>query len=171
VIFDRSRYYWIALGAAAAVFAMTYFGVPRLTPDQRVREQLAILSTEPWIRVRVEDVRYAGDSQPEEALLRGVRLDTGAPVAIDFTVSSPYTAAGAMKQLLQQALPGGIAEVLIVPRSLVREPYRARLQPAATHVGIAVFAGLPGQPDTTAEGTVPAPAPAATAAAETSTDG
>jgi hypothetical protein len=151
VIFDRSRYYWIALALAVVIGAGVYFSMPRVTPQQRVREQVALLATEPWIRVRVDDVRYVGAGEPEAALLRGVRLDTGAPVAVDYTVSSPYTASGAMRQLLEKALPGTVAEVLMIPRALAREPYRSELQSGATHVGVTLFAGLPQELEPVAE--------------------
>ena len=155
MIFDRSRYYWIALAVAAVIAAGLYFTIPRVTPQQRVGEQLALLASEPWIPVRVEDVRYVGAGEPEKALLRGVRLDTGAPVAVDYTVASPYTASGAMQQLLEKALPGTVAEVLMIPRALAREPYRSELQPGATHVGVTLFVGLPEQPEPVAESLTP----------------
>ena len=151
MIFDRSRYYWIALAVAVLIGLGVYFSIPRVTPQQRVREQVALLATEPWVRVRVDDVRYVGAGEPEQALLRGVRLDTGAPVAVDYTVSSPYSASGAMRQLLEKALPGTVAEVLMIPRALAQEPYRSELQTGATHVGVTLFAGLPQELEPVAE--------------------
>jgi hypothetical protein len=143
LIFDRRPFYLIAAAAGAVLLAVLWFAVPRIGPDRRVREQLALLAREPWTEVLIERVEYRGAAQPlEQAVLHGVRLDTNAPVQIQFIGKSPYTAESAMKYLGDHALDGATADVLMLPRSIAWEPYRSQFAPATTHVGVAVFAGL-----------------------------
>jgi hypothetical protein len=159
VIFDRRPFYLIG-GAVAALFVLgVYFFVPRVTPEQRVQEQLVVLAKEPWVRVRVEDVQYRGAGQPDQALVRGQRLDTGTPVLVHFLARSPYTSPAAMRHLAELGLAGCDAEVLMLPRSIAHEPYRSQFDAGATHVGVAFFAGVP-EPE-------PGSAPAGAAAAST----
>lgn len=172
MLFDRRPFYLIG-GAAGLVFAGILFLVlPKITPEARVQEQLALLANEPWTPIRIDQVQY-GDAAAEQAVVRGVRLDTNAPVRVHFIGKSPYTSPSAMKRLTERPLDGQRAEVLMLPRSITFEPFRSQFDPAATHAGVALFAGFvePPAPVTPASGdmsvetpTQPAP-PAAPAAA------
>lgn len=143
MIFDRRRIYLIGAAIALLVVALVYFGRPHITPEQRVREQLALLAHEPWTMVRVQDVQFVGAGEPEQVLLSGVRLDSGASVVIGYLGRSPYTSPATMQRLREQNLVGRVSEVLLLPRSMGVEPYRSQIQTAATHVGVSFFAGLP----------------------------
>jgi len=150
VIFNRRPFYLIGLGAAVAIAAILYFGLPRVTPEQRAQEQVSIVAQEPWVQVRVDDVQYVGSSAPEQVLVRGVRLDSQAPVVIDFAAKGPYTAPSTLQRLTEASLAGRIADVKMLPRSMTHEPYRSQFDAGATHVGVAFFAGLPVDADAAA---------------------
>lgn len=152
MIFDRRPFYLIGAVVAALVVVGVYVFAPRVTPEQRVQEQMSVLAKEPWIRVRVQDVQYVGAGQPDQVLVRGQRLDTGTPILVHFVAKSPYTSPAAMRHVSERGLAGCDAEVLMLPRSLAHEPFRSQFDPKATHVGVAIFAGLPAPP----AGAVPA---------------
>ena len=143
MIFDRRRIYLIGAAVALLVLVLIYFARPQITPEQRVREQLALLVHEPWTLVRIQEVQFVGTGGPEQVLLRGVRLDSGAPLVVGFIAQSPYTSPATMQRLREQNLPGRVSEVLLLPRSMAEEPFRSQFQAAATHVGVGFFAGLP----------------------------
>jgi len=140
LIFDRRPYYLIAFGAVLLVAAVAYFTLPRVTAEQRVQEQLAIVAQEPWVRVQVQAVEPSGTDQ---VLVDGVRLDTGMPVRIDFVAKAPYTSAATMRAVQGDQLVGQIVEVKMLPLSLAQEPYRSQHRPGTSHVGVALFAGVP----------------------------
>jgi hypothetical protein len=150
VIFNRRPFYLIGLGAVVAIAAILYFGLPRVTPEQRAQEQVSIVAQEPWVQVRVDDVQYVGSGAPEQVLVRGVRLDSQAPVVIDFAAKGPYTAPSTLQRLTEASLAGRIADVKMLPRSMTHEPYRSQFDAGATHVGVAFFAGLPVDADAAA---------------------
>jgi len=154
LIFDRRPFYAIGAAVGLVLLAVVYFGVPRIDPERRVREQLALLAHEPWTEVLIERVEYRGATNPDQAVLHGYRLDTNTPVRVQFIAASPYTAESAMKYLTEHALDGATADVLMLPRSITWEPYRSQFAPTTTHVGVALFAGL-------AESAAPEAAPAA----------
>jgi hypothetical protein len=170
LIFDRRPFYLFGGLAALVLIAIAYFAAPKVTPEQRVQEQLAILAREPWTKVRVQDVQFVGTGTPEQVLVRGVRLDSGAPVVIDFAAKGPYTSAATLQRLSDPALVGQVAEVQMLPRSLAHEPYRSTYQPNASHVGVALFAGFPGGAAAGSTGTADA-APAAVPATTPATSG
>jgi len=140
LIFDRRPYYLIAFGAVALVAAVLYFALPRVTAEQRVLEQLAIVAQEPWVRVQVQAVEPSGSDQ---VLVDGVRLDTGAPVRIDFVGKGPYTSESTMRAVNGGSLVGQVVEVKMLPLSLAQEPYRSQHRPGTSHVGVALYAGVP----------------------------
>jgi hypothetical protein len=143
LLFNRRPFYLIAAAAGVVLVAILWFAVPRVEPERRVHEQLALLSREPWTEVLIERVEYRGATQPvTNVVLHGVRLDTNRPVQVQFIGESPYTAGSAMKYLSDHALDGATADVLMLPRSIAWEPYRSRFEPTTTHVGVAVYAGL-----------------------------
>lgn len=151
MLIDR-RPFWL-LGGAVGLLIVAYFVffTPRLTPEARVQEQLAILAREPWTQVRIERVDFIGGREhPEQVVLRAQRLADGSPVVVQFIARSPYTAATAVTRLTEQPLAGRTAEVLMLPRSLAWAPYRDEFQAQATHVGVALFAGFPDRSVTTA---------------------
>ncbi len=176
MIFDRRRLYIIGAAVALLVLLLIFYTRPRITPEQRVSEQLALLSHEPWTLVRIEDVQVTNAGNPELVILRGVRLDTGASVVVDFLGRSPYTSPATMQRLREQNLVGRVSEMLLVPLSLAEEPYRSQSQAGATHVGVGFFAGLPEwtakvkpeSPEATPEGTLETPAGGQSAPADTS---
>lgn len=143
MIFDRRRIYLIGAAVALLVLVLIYFTRPQITPEQRVREQLALLAHEPWTMLRVQNVQFVGAGEPEQVLVHGVRLDNGTPLVVGFLARSPYTSPATMHRLGEQNLEGRVSEVLLLPRSLAQEPYRSQFQAAATHVGVGFFAGLP----------------------------
>jgi hypothetical protein len=147
VLFDRRPFYLIGGGAGLVLALILWFALPRVTAAEKVQEQLAILSREPWTEVEVQGVEYGGGSDPQEAVLRGVRRDTNLPVRIHFVAKSPYTSPDALKRLSERPLDGQVAEVLMLPRSLTLEPYRSEFKSDATHAGVALFAGFPTPPE------------------------
>ena len=149
MLFDRRPFYLIGSAAGLVFAAILYFAVPKITPERRVHEQLALLAREPWTHVRIDGVQYLGSGAPDQAIVSGVRLDTNAPVRIEFIAKSPYTSPSAMKRLTERALEGQVADILMLPRSITFEPYRSQFQPVATHAGVAVFAGFPQAPTST----------------------
>lgn len=172
MIFDRTRYYLIASGAALLIFLGMWFGIPRITAEDRVKEQLDLLAQEPWTRVEVQQVQPVGSGS--EMLVQGRRLDTGMPVTVDFKAGNPYTSEATIQSLRARPLDGTVADILMLPRSITREPYRSTFQPTATHVGVAVFAGLPDAADTASSADTKVPGPSSTPAhsdASTATDG
>ncbi len=151
MIFDRRPYYLAGLLIGLGVAAFIWFG-PKTTPEQRVTQDVAILAQEPWDSVRVVDIVYEGPaSAPSDVLLHGVRPN-GTPVLVHFAADSPYTARTAVQRLLAQDLDR-MAEILMVPRSLVQSHYRDRFRPNATHAGIAYYAGAPLMNEPTPAGT------------------
>jgi hypothetical protein len=148
VLFDRRPFYLIGSATGLVLAAILYFAVPKITPERRVQEQLALLAHEPWTHVRIDGVQVGGGA-PDQAIVTGVRLDTNAPVRIEFIAKSPYTSPTAMKRLTERALEGQVADILMLPRSITFEPYRSQFVPAATHAGVAVFAGFPQAPTST----------------------
>jgi hypothetical protein len=153
MLIDR-RPFWLYGGAVGLlVLAYFVFFTPRLTPETRVQEQLSILAREPWTRVRIERVDFAGARQsPEHVVLHAQRVADGSPVVVQFIARSPYTASTAVARLTEQPLEGRTADVLMLPRSLAHEPYREEFQARATHVGVALFAGFPEGSVTAASG-------------------
>jgi len=170
MIIDR-RPFWLIGGAAGLVIlAYFVFFTPRITPDQRVQEQLSLLAREPWTRVQIDRVQFIGaPQQPEQVVVQARRLADGSPIVVHFVARSPYTAPSAMRRLTEQPLEGRIADLLMLPRSLAYEPYRDQFQPQATHAGVALFAGFP----ETAAGQVggsPVPAMHGSAGSQASSD-
>ena len=139
MLFDRRPYYLAGLVVGLAVAALIWFG-PKTTPEERVAKDVAVLAQEPWDSVRVVDIVFEGPSQhPTDVILKGVRPN-GTPVVVHFAADSPYTARSAMERLQAQD-PDRLAEILMVPRSLVQREFRSRFRHDATHAGIAYFAG------------------------------
>lgn len=151
MIFDRRPFYLV--GGAVALLVVGYFALfsPRITPQVRVQEQISLLSQEKWTSIQVESVQYIGASaSPDQVLVHGRRVADGSEVVVHFVADSPYTASTAMRRLTEQPLEGVTAEVMMLPRSLARSPFRQRYQDVASHVGVALFAGFPERPATTA---------------------
>lgn len=166
MMFDRRPFYLV--GGAVALLVVGYFAffAPRITPQIRVQEQISLLSQEPWTAVQVQSVQFlGGTATPDQVLLRGRRVADGSEVVVHFVADSPYTASAAIRRLTEQPLEGRTADVLMLPRSLAHAPFRQRYQDVASHVGVAVFAGFPDRPATTASHDTSAEATAA------STDG
>jgi hypothetical protein len=158
LLFDRRPFYLIA-GAASLVFGLLFYVLaPKVTPEQRVKEQLALLVRQPWTHVRVDAVERSGSGPTDKAIVRGVRLDTNTPVCIEFIGKNPYTSPSAMQRLGERSFEGQVAEVLMLPRSLTTEPFRSQFQSAATHAGVALFAGFPDRPAPPVPGATPAAA-------------
>lgn len=155
MLFDRRPFYLIGGAAGLVVAAILFLILPKITPEERVQGQLALLAKEPWTHVRIDQVQYVGTGDAGQALVRGVRLDTNTPVRVHFIGKSPYTSPSAMKRLTERALEGQVAEVLMLPRSIAFEPFRSQFEAAATHAGVALFAGFAPAP------VAPASAPAA----------
>lgn len=145
MLFDRRPYYVVGLGLGLVIAAFFWFG-PKSTPEQRVVRDVAILAREPWDSVRVEDIVFQGSGErPSDVLVRGKRLN-GTPVLVHFAPDSPYTARTAVERL-RVLDEDHLAEILMVPRSLVQPEFRDRFRRDATHAGIAYFAGaLPTPP-------------------------
>lgn len=144
MIYDRSRYYFIAFGAAFLVVLVLYIANPRVTAEQRVQEQLAILASMPWTQIQVDDVQSVG----QQVLVRGRRLKDGKPVLIGFLGSTPYTSPATIQSLTEKPIAGLTADVVMLPRSLAYLPYRSQADPTATHVGVALYADVPERADT-----------------------
>lgn len=153
-MFDRRPFYLIGGAAGLVLAAILFLALPKITPEARVQEQLALLAKEPWTRIRIDEVQYAGSGGAEQAVVRGVRLDTQAPVRVQFIGKSPYTSPSAMKRLTERPLDGQTAEVMMLPRSITFEPFRSQFDAQATHAGVALFAGFvaPPPPVTPASG-------------------
>lgn len=167
MLFDRRPYYWAGLVIGLGIVALILVG-PKTPPELRVARDVAILAKEPWDSVRVLDIRFEGpSSQPSDVLVRGVRPN-GTPVLVHFASDSPYTARTAVERLRGQDVDR-VAEILMVPRSLVLPKFRDRFRRDATHAGIAYFGGPPAP---TAEATLDdATPPGAATAAPASHDG
>ena len=149
MIIDRRPFWLIGAAIGLGILAYCFFFIPRVTPEQRVEEQLSILAREPWTKIRVEGLQFVGSAEdPEQVLLRGVRVADGTPVLVHFVARSPYTSPTAIRRLTEQPLEGRTADVLMLPRSLTQEPYQSQFQPQATHAGVALFAGFPDRPVT-----------------------
>jgi hypothetical protein len=69
MIFDRRPFYLIGGVVALLLVIAVYFLTPRVTPEQRVREQLAVVAAEPWVRVQVENVQYVGSVENPSRVL------------------------------------------------------------------------------------------------------
>ena len=149
MLFDRRPFYLIGGAAGLVLAAILFLALPKITPEARVRDQVAILAREPWTQVRIDQVQYLGTGDAGQAVVRGVRLDTNTPVRVHFIGKSPYTSPSAMKRLSERALEGQVAEVMMLPRSIALEPFRSQFEPAATHAGVALFAGLASPPAVT----------------------
>jgi len=156
MLFDRRPYYLAGLVVGLAVAALIWFG-PKTTPAERVAKDVAVLAQEPWDSVRVVDLVFEGPAQhPTDVIVKGVRPN-GTPVVVHFAADSPYTARSAMERLQAQD-PDRLAEILMVPRSLVQPEFRSRFHRDATHAGIAYFAGtLPEAATSPAPGAPTAP--------------
>lgn len=173
MLFDRRPFYLIGGAAGLVLAAILFLALPKITPEDRVKEQLTLLATEPWTPIQIEQVQYVGGAGAEQAVVRGVRLDTNTPVRVHFIAKSPYTSPSAMNRLTERALDGQRAEVLMLPRSITFEPFRSQFDPAATHAGVALFAGFvppptpvtPASGDMSVESAAPPATPAAPAAA------
>ena len=167
MLFDRRPYYLAGLVVGLAVAALIWFG-PKTSPEQRVAKDVAVLAQEPWDSVRVVDIVFEGpSSQPSDVIVKGVRPN-GTPVVVHFAADSPYTARSAVERLQAQD-PDRLAEILMVPRSLVQPEFRSRFHHDATHAGIAYFAGtIPEATATRAPGeqTTPASQPPASLPAD-----
>lgn len=148
MIFDRRPIYLIGGAIALIVVVAVYFLTPRVTPEVRVREQLAVVASEPWVRVQVEDIQYVGSAQdPSQVLVRARRAVDGSPILVQFVANSPYTSTSALRLLTESPLEGREADVKMVPRSIVQEKYRGAFQSDATHAGVAIFADFATAPD------------------------
>lgn len=144
MLFDRRPFYWAGLVLGLVVAACIWFG-PKTSPEQRVSRDVAILAKEPWDSVRVLDIQFEGAAgQPTDVIVRGMR-PSGTPVLVHFAADSPYTARTAVERLRGQDLDQ-VAEILMVPRSLVLPQFRDRFRRDATHAGIAYFGGSPPVP-------------------------
>lgn len=140
MLFDRRPYYAVGLVLGVVIVAFFWFG-PKPSPEQRVVRDVAILAREPWDSVRVVDIVFEGaDARPTDVIVRGNRPN-GTPVLVHFASDSPYTARTAVERLRAQD-PDHMAEILMVPRSLVQPQFRDRFRRDATHAGIAYFAGV-----------------------------
>jgi hypothetical protein len=140
MVYDRRPYYLVGLVAGLLVVAFIWFG-PKMTPEQRVAKDVAILAQEPWDSVRVMEIRFEGPAdRPTDVLVRGERPN-GTPVLVQFAADSPYTAHTAVERLRGED-GDHVAEILMIPRSLVRSKFRERFRRDATHAGIAYFAGV-----------------------------
>ncbi len=143
MIFDRRRIYLIGAVLSLLVLVLVYATRPQISPDQRVREQVAMLAHEPWTLVRIQDEQFVGTSEPDQVILRAVRLDTGEPITVGFLSRSPYTSPATMQRLREQELAGRVGEALLLPLPMAEEPYRSEFKQGVTHVGVVFFAGLP----------------------------
>ena len=170
MIFDRRPFYLICTGIAAVIVVAVWFLTPRVTPEQRVQEHLAVVASEPWVRVQIDDVQYVGSIEnPSQVLVRARRAADGSPIVVQFIANSPYTSPSALRRLTEGPLQGREADIKMLPRPIVPEKYRGVFQADATHAGIAIFADFamapvevaPSEPVGTTT-TEPAAAPPAT---------
>jgi len=140
MLFDRRPYYVVGFFAGLLLVAFIWFS-PKTTPEQKVAKDVAILAKEPWDSVRVMDIRFEGPAEkPTDVFVRGQRPN-GTPVLVQFAADSPYTARSAVNKLRGQD-PDHMAEILMIPRSLVLSSFRERFRRDATHAGIAYFGGV-----------------------------
>jgi hypothetical protein len=161
MLFDRRPFYWAGLVLGIGIVTFILVG-PKTSPEQRVARDVAILAREPWDSVRVLDIQFEGaPAQPSDVLVRGARPN-GTPVLVHFAADSPYTARTAVERLRGEDLDH-VAEILMVPRSLVLPEFRERFRRDATHAGIAYFAGPPPVPTAEAALDEESPPGAATA--------
>jgi len=150
------------LGLLVVVFLIV---APKRSAADKVQDQVAVLARDPWVIIQVQRLDVIGPrTDPAQVLVHGVRPD-GSPVAVHFVARSPYTSPTAMRRLVDQPLEGRRAEIIMLPRSMVLEPFRSAFDPNATHAGVALFAGFPDRPQTPADGG-PTTKPAGLAAAE-----
>jgi hypothetical protein len=141
MIFDRRPFYLIGGAVALLLVIAVYFLTPRVTPEQRVREQLAVVAAEPWVRVQVESVQYVGNVQnPSRVLVRARRAADGSPIVVQFVADSPYTSASALRRLTEGPLEGRDADIKMIPTPIVQEKFRGAFLAEATHAGVAIFA-------------------------------
>ena len=141
MLYDRRPFYAVGLLLGLGLMLFIWFAAPKPTPEQRVVEDVAILAREPWDSVRVVDIVFEGAAEhPSDVVVRGNRPN-GRPVVVHFAADSPYTARTAVERLRAQD-PDHVAEILMVPRSLVQREFRDRFRADATHAGIAYFAGV-----------------------------
>jgi len=148
MIFDRRPIYLIGGALAVVIVMVVWFLTPRVTPEMRVREQLAVVASEPWVRVRIQAVQYVGSVQsPSQVLVHARRAADGSPIMVQFVANSPYTSTSALRMLTESPLEGREADIKMVPRSIVNEKYRDAFQGDATHAGVAIFADFATAPD------------------------
>lgn len=140
MLFDRRPYYVVGFLAGLLLVAFIWFS-PKTTPEQKVTQDVAILAKEPWDSVRVMDIRFEGPlDRPTDVFVRGERPN-GTPVLVQFAPDSPYTAPSAVAKLRGEDRDH-VAEILMIPRSLVLSEFRDRFRRDATHAGIAYFGGV-----------------------------
>jgi DNA-binding transcriptional LysR family regulator len=148
MIFDRRPFYLICSAIAVAIVIAVWFLTPHVTPEQRVREQLAVVASEPWVRVQIHDVQFVGSAEnPSQVLVRAHRAADGSPITVQFVADSPYTSSSALRRLTESPLEGRDADIKMVPRSIVQEKFRGVFQADATHAGVAIFADFAVAPD------------------------
>ncbi len=148
MIFDRRPIYLISGVIALAIVIAVWFLTPRVTPELRVQEQLAVVASEPWVRVQVEDVQFVGSAEnPTQVLVRARRAADQSPILVQFVANSPYTSSSALRRLTGAPLHGREADIKMVPRSIVQEKFRGAFQGDATHAGVAIFADFAVAPD------------------------
>jgi hypothetical protein len=141
MLWNRRRIWAIGLALGVLIVAFFLFG-PRMTVEQRIAEEVAILAREPWQHIHVQQVDFEGSPQdPRDVTVYGARPD-GTPVIIEFAEGSPYTSSTAMRRLAEKPLAGSTVEFLLMPRSMVNKAYRDRYESNVTHAGIALFAGV-----------------------------
>jgi hypothetical protein len=147
MLWNRRRIWAIGLALGLLVVAFFLFG-PKMTVEQRIAEEVAILAREPWQHIHVQQVDFEGSRQdPSDVFVYGARPD-GTPVIIEFAEGSPYTSPTAMRRLAEKPLAGSTVEFVLMPRSMVESRYRDRYEPNVTHAGIALFAGIQAAEDT-----------------------
>jgi len=148
MIFDRRPFYLISGAIALAIVIAVWFLTPRVTPEMRVREQLAVVASEPWVRVQIHDVQYVGSVQnPSQVMVHARRAADGSPIMVQFVADSPYTSSSALRRLTETPLEGRDADIKMVPRSIVQKKFRGAFQGDATHAGVAIFADFAVAPD------------------------
>ena len=154
MIIDRRPIYLVGSALGLLIIGFFLIASPKVTPEQRVREQLSLLAREPWVPIQVQRVEVAGaPKSPEHVLVRAVRQADGSAVVIEFVATSPYTSPSAIQRLVEQPLEGRKCDVQMLPRSLTYLPYRQAFEGGATHVGVSFFAGFPDRPATAANET------------------
>jgi hypothetical protein len=140
MLFDRRPYYVVGFAAGLLLVVLIWLS-PKTTPEQQVTKDIAILAKEPWDSVRVQDIRFEGPAnRPTNVFVHGHRPN-GTPVLVQFAPDSPYTAQSAVAKLRGEDRDH-VAEILMIPRSLVLSEFRDRFRRDATHAGIAYFGGV-----------------------------